>query len=110
MLVLLDNAVPRPIARYLSGHTVVECRERQWDNLSNGELLEVAENAGFDVLLTTDKNIHYQQNLKGRNLAIVVLGDGLWRQIKPSIPQVIAAVNSATPGSYAEIARSRVVK
>lgn len=71
--------------------------------LSNGELLAAAENAGFDVLLTTDKNIYHQQNLKGRKLAIVVLGDGLWRLIKPSIPHVAAAVNSATPGSYTEI-------
>ena len=60
MLVLLDNSVPRGIAHYLKGHTVVECRERGWDTLSNGELLFAAETAGFEVLVTTDKNIRYQ--------------------------------------------------
>lgn len=107
MLVLLDNAVPRGITRVLREHSVVECRERGWDTLSNGELLTVAEAAGFEVFVTTDKNVRHQQNLKGRKIAIVVLGQGLWRLIKPSLAEVAAAVNAATPGSYREIAMSR---
>ena len=105
MLVLLDNAVPRGITRVLRGHSVVECRERDWDTLSNGELLTVAEAAGFEVFVTTDKNVRHQQ--KGRKIAIVVLGQGLWRLIKPSLAEVAAAVDAATPGSYREIAMSR---
>jgi hypothetical protein len=57
-------------------HTVTEARARGWDELENGALLNAAEAAGFDVLLTTDKNLSYQQNLSGRKIAIVVLGQG----------------------------------
>jgi len=69
--------------------------------LENGDLLTEAEAAGFEVLLTTDKRIQYRQNLAGRK--IVVLGQGRWTLIKPHVAQVVAAVNAATPGSYAEV-------
>ncbi|HEY5176710.1 MAG TPA: hypothetical protein VII95_14210 [Terriglobales bacterium] len=103
MLVLLDNGTPRGVAQSLEGHTVKECREQDWDELSNGELLTAAEVAGFEVPVTTDKNIRYQQNLAGRRIAIVVLGKGRWRLIRPMLANVSAAVNAATPGSYAEV-------
>src|SRR5271157_4725219 len=103
MRILLDNGTPRGITRSLSGHTVEESRDHGWDALSNGELLTTAEEAGFEVLVTTDKNIRYQQNLAGRRIAIVVLGKGRWRLIKPMSANVSAAVNAATPGSYAEV-------
>lgn len=103
MLILFDNGTPRGIARSLEGHTVKETRERGWDTLRNGELLNAAEDAGFDVLLTTDKNIRYQQNLTDRRIAIVVLGKGRWRLIKPLLAQVAATINAATPGTYIEV-------
>jgi hypothetical protein len=65
--------------------------------------LRAAEEAGFDVLLTTDKNMRYQQNLAGRRIAVVVLGNGLWPFVKSMLPQVAAAVNTARAGSYAEV-------
>jgi hypothetical protein len=69
MLVLFDNGTPRTLARYLIGrHTVTEARARGWDRLENGELLDAAETAGFDVLVTTDKNLSYQQNREGRRV------------------------------------------
>jgi hypothetical protein len=71
MLILFDHGTPRSIAGWLQSHTVVEAMARGWDRLSNGELLRVAEEAGFDVLLSTDKNIRYQQNLKDRRIAIL---------------------------------------
>ena len=77
MFVLFDNGTPRTLARYLiDHHAVTEARARGWEQLENGELLTVAEAAGFEVLVTTDKNLRYQQNLAGRKLAIVVLGKG----------------------------------
>jgi len=103
MLVLFDNAVPRGTAQCLRSHTVVGCRDRGWDTLSNGELLAAAETAGFDVLVTTDKNIRHQQNLKGRRIAVVVVGKGRWRLIKPMLEDVCAAVNGGVPGSYTEV-------
>src|SRR5271165_4913147 len=103
MLILLGNGTPRGVAQSLEGHTVKESREQGWDELSNGELLTAAEAAGFEVLVTTDKNIRHQQNLAGRKIAIVVLGKGRWRLIKPMLANVSAAVNAATQGSYTEV-------
>jgi hypothetical protein len=104
MLVLFDNGTPRTLARYLiDRHMVTEARARGWEELGNGELLTQAEAAGFEVLVTTDKNLRYQQNLTGRKIAIVVLGQGRWTLIQPHVAQVVAAVNAATPGSFAEV-------
>jgi len=77
MLVLFDNGTPRTLARFLiDRHMVTEARARGWEKLGNGELLKEAEAAGFEVLVTTDKNLSYQQNLTRRRIAIVVLGLG----------------------------------
>ena len=78
-------------------------RSHGWDALTNGELLDAAEAAGFDVLLTTDRNIRYQQNLTGRKLAIVVLGKARWRVIKRRLTEIAAAVSYAALGSYTEV-------
>ena|SRR5271166_3052380 len=103
MLVLFDNGTPRNIARYLiDHHTVTEARARGWDKLENGEL-GGAEAAGFEVILTTDRNLRYQQNLAGRKIAVVALSKGRWTLIKPHVAKVVAAVNAATPGSYSEV-------
>jgi predicted nuclease of predicted toxin-antitoxin system len=103
MRILFDNCTPRGVASALPGHTVEEARSQGWDTLRNGELLDAAEAAGFDVFLTTDRNIRYQQNLVGRKIAIVVLDKGRWRLIKNRLPAIAVAVASATPGSFAEI-------
>jgi hypothetical protein len=104
MLIVFDNGTPRSLARYLvEHHMVTEARARGWEELGNGELLTAAEAAGFEVLVTTDKNLAYQQNLAGRRIAIVALGKGRWSLIKPHVAKVVAAVNAATPGSFAEV-------
>jgi hypothetical protein len=104
MLVLFDNGTPRTLVRFLiDRHAVTEARARGWQQLENGELLNQAEAAGFEVLVTTDKNLGHQQNLAGRKIAIVVLGQGRWSLIKPHVAQVVAAVNAATLGSFAEV-------
>ncbi len=103
MLILFDHGTPRGIVRSLAGHEVREAKAQGWDRLTNGELLAAAEEARFDVLLTTDKNIRYQQNLAGRKIAVVVLGKGRWRLIRQMIPQIVAAVNAAKPGTFAEV-------
>jgi hypothetical protein len=103
MLILFDHGTPRSISRWLLGHTVVEAVARGWDTLANGELLTVAEEAGFDLLLSTDKNIQYQQNLKGRRIAIVILGNSQRPAVHRYMDRVVAAVNAAMPGSYTEV-------
>ena len=103
MRILFDHGTPSGISISLSVHDVTEARERGWDRISNGELLEVAEAAGFEVLLTTDKRIRYQQNLTGRKIAIVVLGNSTWRIVRLHLDQIATAVNEALPGSYMEV-------
>ncbi len=69
----------------------------------NADYLTAAEQAGFDVLLTTDKNMRYQQNLTGRKIAFVVIGNQQWPTLRRYIERVAAAVDAATPGSLAEV-------
>jgi len=66
-------------------------------------LLRQAEEAGFELLLTSDKNMGYQQNFSGRKIAIVVLGNQQWPDVKLHVDRIAAAVNAATPGSYSEV-------
>jgi hypothetical protein len=69
----------------------------------NGELLNVAEAAGFDLLLTTDKGIRYQQNLTSRQITIVVLGNSTRRAVRRYLDQIASVVAGAKPGSYSEV-------
>jgi len=103
MLILFDNGTPAPLRYALKGHAVVEAIERGWDRLVNGELIAEAEAAGFELLLTTDKNMRYQQNLTGRKIAFVVIGNQQWPVLRRYVDRVVAVVNVATPGSFAEI-------
>jgi hypothetical protein len=84
MYILFDHGTPRGISRALQGHIVKEARAQGWDTLSNGDLLKAAEEAGFEVLLTTDTNLPHQQNLKGRKLAIVILSKNRWSLYSPN--------------------------
>jgi hypothetical protein len=103
MLILFDNGTPRGLASFLAGHSVEEARLRGWEELANGELIDEAEKAGFEVMVTTDKNIRYQQNLKARKIALVVLEHSQWPMVKLVGEEIAAAVNAAQPGSYAEV-------
>jgi alkanesulfonate monooxygenase SsuD/methylene tetrahydromethanopterin reductase-like flavin-dependent oxidoreductase (luciferase family) len=103
MLILFDHVTPAGIARFLPGHTVIKAKDRGWDTLSNGDLLKAAEEAGFDVVVTADKSMRYQQNLEGRRIALVVLGTPQWPIVKLHLKKIAAAVNAATAGSYVEV-------
>ena len=103
MLVLFDHGTPTPIRPFLEGHLVKRTQDMGWDRLTNGELLDAAEANGFDLLLTTDKNIRYQQNLTDRKIAIVVLGNAQWPVLRLHLERLVAAVSSVAPGSYIEL-------
>jgi hypothetical protein len=103
MFILFDHVTPAGIARFLPGHRVTKAKDRGWDTLTNGDLLAEAERAGFEVLLTADKNIRHQQDLTGRRIAIVVLSTPQWPVVRLHLDMIAAAVNAATPGSYAEV-------
>ncbi len=103
MLILFDHVTPRDVAQALVGHTVVRASDRGWNTLSNGDLLKVAEEAGFNVIVTADKNMRYQQNLEARRIALVVLSTPQWPVVQQHLDKIAAVVNAATPGSYVEV-------
>ena len=87
----------------LARHEVETAHERGWSQLTNGELLDAAEREGFAVVVTTDTNLKYQQNLESRRLAVVVLTTTSWPRIQRLVGAVVAAVDGATAGSYVEV-------
>ncbi len=102
MRVLFDQGTPVPLRQALLGHNVSTAYELGWATLKNGELLRSAEEAGFEVLVTTDANLKYQQNLAARQIAVVVLSTTSWPRIRVVAKSVSAAVNSVSTGSYVE--------
>ena len=109
MLILFDHVTPGGIARVLVGHTVIKAKDRGWDTLTNGDLLAKAEESGFDVLLTADKSMRYQQNLRGRRIAIVVLSTPQWPVVRLHLETIADVVNAAAPGTYVEVTLPRRV-
>ncbi len=106
--ILFDVNVPRPLARFLAGHNVELADQLGWRDLTNGELLSAAEQAGFDLLLTADINLRYQQNLSGRRIAIVALSTNAWPIVRDHAAQIVEAADAARPGSYAEVSLPRL--
>lgn len=103
MRVLFDQGVPAPLRHALSGHQVETAYERGWSDLKNGELLAAAESGAFEVFITTDRSLRYQQNLDGRGLAIVVLLTTSWPRIRAAAGSVREAIDASKRGSYAEL-------
>jgi hypothetical protein len=103
MKILFDNGTPKPIARSLIGHEVDFARQIGWHELANGELIQRAEDAGYAVLLSTDKNVRYQQNLAGRKIALVILSNQQWPDVRLYLERVVEAVDSCIAGSYVEV-------
>jgi hypothetical protein len=104
MRILFDHGTPAGLARALPGHIVTTAQARGWDRLSNGDLLNEAEADGFDLLITTDRRIRYQQNLSGRRIALIVLaGSTKWSRIQLHLQNVGVAVEAVMPGGYYEV-------
>jgi len=101
---LLDQGTPVPLRRFLVGHTVSTTYEQGWSTLTNGQLLDAAEQAGYQVFITTDQNLRYQQNLTNRQLAIVVLGSTSWPRIQTQTATIRAVIENSRAGGYYEIA------
>ena len=102
MNILFDGCVPRPLRKYLIGHNVKTAQENNWSELRNGDLLQAAENQ-FDVFVTSDKNIRYQQNLAGRRIAITVLPTNHWPVLRLMTDRIAATINQLKPGDFVEI-------
>lgn len=99
MKILFDQGTPAPLRHALAGHTICTAYEMGWADLDNGALLQAAERE-FSALITTDKNLRYQQNLTGRRLAIVVLPTTSWPRIQAHEVEVADAVSALRPGDF----------
>jgi hypothetical protein len=103
MKIILDESVPQNLRLIIEGdHTVVTAWYQGWSGLKNGALLDVAEEAGFDLFITADQEMSYQQNLTGRKMALV-LSTNNWSFMKAGIGAIMAAIRAAQPGSYTEV-------
>jgi predicted nuclease of predicted toxin-antitoxin system len=102
MRILFDQGTPAPLRRVLTDHSVSTAYEMGWMELSNGALLRAAESQ-FDVFITTDRNLRYQQNLVDRRLAILILPTTNWSEIRTHQILVLAAVNKLRPGDVVEL-------
>ena len=103
MRILFDQGTPVPLRPLLLGHVVDTAYERGWSTLANGDLLNTAEAASYDVFITTDQNLKHQQSLAGRRLAILVLPTTRWPEIQRHAAAVVAAVASVQPGECREL-------
>jgi predicted nuclease of predicted toxin-antitoxin system len=97
--VLLDENLPHRLRNALGTHAVFTARYQGWSGLKNGELLKIAESGGFEVFLTGDQTISYEQNLVGREIAVLVLSAIEWHIIRHSLPAIQSAIEAAAPGS-----------
>lgn len=103
MRVLFDQGTPVPLRESLPQHEVSTAYERGWSKLKNGELLDAAEREGFEVLVTTDTRLRYQQNLAARRIAVVCLLSTSWPRIKRATASIAEAVAACSSGSYVEL-------
>jgi predicted nuclease of predicted toxin-antitoxin system len=97
--VLVDECVPLKLVRLLAGHDFSTVQQKGWDGFSNGKLLALAEPA-FDLFLTSDRNLQYQQNLKGRKIAVLLLSTNHWPTLKKKVPLVQSALDKIQPGEF----------
>ena len=104
MKVLLNENLPHLLRNNLGDHDVFTVRYKGWAGLKNGELLKTAEDDGFEVFITGDQTITYEQNLTGRRVAMVVLSSIDWHILKDNLLPILAALEDARPGSFREIA------
>ena len=103
MRILFDQGTPVPLRRSLTGHVIATAYELGWSTVTNGELLRLAEQEGYELLITTDTNLRYQQNLRSRSIAILVLTTTSWpriRQVTSDIKVLVAAIRA---GDYREL-------
>ena len=102
MRILFDQGTPVPLRRSLNGHVVATAYELGWSTVTNGDLIRLAEQEGYELLITTDTNLRYQQNLRGRSIAILVLATS-WPRIRQVTSVIQAAVAAITAGDFQEL-------
>jgi hypothetical protein len=101
--ILFDNNTPAPLARFLHGHEVTRAAQLGWERLENGDLLAAAQDRGFDVIVTCDQNLPYQQNLIDHRIALVILSTNQWPRIRPLVARIGSALDFVQLGQVVRI-------
>jgi hypothetical protein len=101
--IFLDEDVPRKLAPFLSGHEVQSVVSMLWGGIKNGALLVLIEREGFDVFITGDRNMPYQQQLAGRSFAVLIMSTINWPVLKLHIEKIVVAVATAEPGTVTQV-------
>jgi hypothetical protein len=110
MKIILDESVPQKLQLLIdASHEVITTWFQGWSGLKNGALLTAAEEAGFELFITADQELSYQQNLAGRKIALLVLSTNNWGLVKVNMAEIMAAINAAKPGSltFVDIGHAR---
>jgi len=98
--VIFDNSTPAPLAAFLIGHKISMCPKLGWARMGNGELLTAAEAAGFELMISADQNLKYQQNLTKRRIALIVLGSNDWSIVQKYTAVIADFADGSSPNSY----------
>ena len=99
MKILLDECVPWPMRKFLTGQECSTARQRGWGGIKNGDLLRLAEGE-FDLFITSDQNIRYQQNLAGRQIAILERSTNDLRRILAAQALILSAIETMQPREF----------
>ena len=99
MRILFDNDVPWPLRKHLTGHEVISAYHCGWHQKKNGELLDLAEADRFDLLVTCDASMRFQQQVIGRKIAVLALTQTNWPLVELHVLKIAGAVNEMTAGS-----------
>lgn len=100
MRIVRDECVPWPLAKHLTSHTCTSPQRSGWGGYENGDLLKLAEQE-FDLFVTSDQNLRYQQNLSDRKIAILELSTNDWATIRRHLESVVARIDAMQPGEFA---------
>ena len=103
MRLLFDQGTPAPLRNHLPAHSVDTLAEKGWSDKDNGELLDLAEREGYEILVTTDQNLRHQQNLAERRIGIVVLLTTAWPAIRRRTEEISQAIAAVRPGEVVEV-------
>ena len=103
MRILFDHNIPGPLRRYLTEHTVDTANEKGWAELRNGDLLNSADTEGYEVVITADQSLRYQQNIRHRQIAVIVILSNRWPDVRLKIEEIRSALEDLDPGELREV-------
>jgi hypothetical protein len=102
MKILLDECVPWPMHRLLAGHDCRTAQQQGWGGIKNGRLLQLAESE-FDLFITSDQNMRYQQNLSGRSISILEFSTNKLHRIEAAADLIRAAIATIKPAEFRQL-------